>query len=113
MTLYEDLCEEDIRHLGGNVHGGDAMTFYPELWNWLVERFSVRSVVDIGCGEGHALVEFGKRGLRVVGIDGHRHNVIETANRGLICMLHDFTKGVPALDEEFDLGWCCEFVDHV
>lgn len=51
LTLYEDSGEEDDRHLGGNVHGGDAMTFYPDLWQWMVERFAVRSVMDIGCGK--------------------------------------------------------------
>lgn len=113
LTLHEGLSKEDDQHLGGNVHGGDAMTFYPELWKWMVEHFSVSSVLDIGCGEGNALVEFEKGGARAVGIDGHKSNVIETINKGLSCILHDFTKGIPPLDEVFDLGWCCEFVEHV
>lgn len=113
LTLAEVPPEEDEQHLGGNVPGGDALTFYPELWRWLVERFSVRTVLDIGCGEGHALAEFEKDGARAIGIEGHKANVSEAVNKGLKCILHDFTKGVAPLLEEFDLGWCCEFVEHV
>jgi len=113
LTLQEDSWEVEDGHLGGNVHGGDAMTFYPELWKWMRTLFSARSVLDIGCGEGHALVEFGKDGIRVIGIDGLRRNVIETTKKRIDCLLHDFTKGAPALEEEFDLGWSCEFVEHV
>jgi len=113
LTLQEESLEEEGGHLGGNIQGGDSMTLYPDLWKWMLKLFSVRSVLDIGCGEGHALAEFGKDGIRVMGIDGLRHNVIETINRGIDCLLHDFTKGSPALEEEFDLGWSCEFVEHV
>lgn len=113
LTLYDESCEEQYGHLGGNVPGGDAATFYPELWQWMLRRFAVRSVLDIGCGEGHALKQFGKDGIRVMGIDGLPRNVMETLDRGIDCLLHDFTKGPPSLDEEFDLGWSCEFVEHV
>jgi SAM-dependent methyltransferase len=113
LTLYESDGTEDDSHLGGNIHGGDADTFYPRLWAWLVTRFSVRSVLDVGCGEGHALAEFERLGARAVGIDGLRHNVIEATHKGLSCIEHDFTTGPPPIHEEFDLGWSCEFVEHV
>lgn len=112
LTLHEGL-EANDDHLGGNVHGGDPLTFYPELWQWLVQEFSVSSVLDIGCGEGHAMVEFDKYGVRTVGIDGLKANVVETLNKGLRCICHDFIKGKAPLYEDFDLGWCCEFVEHV
>ena len=33
--------------LGGNLHYGDANTFAPRLWRYLVERFGVSSVLDV------------------------------------------------------------------
>jgi SAM-dependent methyltransferase len=113
LALHEDLGESDPAHLGGNIHGGDPLTFYPRLWKWIAARFRVRTVLDIGCGEGHALAEFAKGGAEVLGIDGLKHNVAETSFKGIPCLLHDFTKGDPALDSDFDLCWCCEFVEHV
>jgi SAM-dependent methyltransferase len=98
-------------HLGGYVQGGDEATYYPDLWRWLVER-GVRSVMDIGCGDGVALKEFASLGCRVLGLEG-----IEQDDPDII--QHDFTLGpfIPAIaDEEpdrFDLVWCCEFVEHV
>ncbi len=62
-------------HLGGNVIGGDANTYYPELWRHLVSTFAAKSVLDVGCGEGNALEFFVSLGLRSVGMDGLADNV--------------------------------------
>ncbi len=113
LTLFEHGSAEDDAHLGGNIEGGDAATFYPGLWAWLVERFAVESVLDIGCGEGHALAEFARLGVRGVGVDGLRQNVVEARRKDVRCIHHDFTKGTAPLDDAFDLGWSCEFVEHL
>src|SRR6188474_373147 len=55
-------------HLGGNIIGGDRNTFYPALWSWLVRRFDISTVLDVGCGEGHAMAEFSALGCEVHGI---------------------------------------------
>ena len=99
-------------HLGGYCLGGDEATYYPDLWRWLVEERGVRSVIDVGCGEGHAFQFFeGLLGrLNVTGIDGipQEHPMIEQ---------HDYTTG-PYIpwgyeEEKADLVWSCEFVEHV
>ncbi|MGE3342320.1 MAG: class I SAM-dependent methyltransferase [Vicinamibacterales bacterium] len=100
-------------HLGGNIPGGDPQTFYPELWSWLVERLGVTSVLDVGCGEGHALAEFAQLGARVFGIDGYAPNIEVLRAAGVPHLQHDFTAGPPPLRQAFDLCWCCEFVEHV
>lgn len=101
-------------HLGGYVKGGDDATFYPDLWKWLVKDHGVRTVLDIGCGEGHSLKAFRELGCEVVGTDG-------IAQEDPDIHVVDYTKGppedlwaygaVPAT--EFDLGWCCEVVEHI
>lgn len=99
-------------HLGGYVPGGDPATYYPDLWRYLVETLEVRSVLDVGCGDGVALREFASLGCHVLGIDGigqEHPDIIE----------HDYATGpfLPAIHDEtpdeFDLVWSCEFVEHV
>lgn len=95
-------------HLGGYVVGGDDATYYPELWAWLVHSLNISSVLDVGCGEGHALQCFRNLGCTVLGIDG-----IPQPDPAI--MTHDFTEGIPPLKDMgfYDLVWCCEFVEHV
>lgn len=102
-------------HLGGYIPGGDSATWYPDLWRWLAEIEGVKSVVDIGCGDGQALDYFiDELGVDVLGIEG-------TFQSKLGIQQWDFTKGPynpPERDlfshlYDFDLVWCCEFVEHV
>lgn len=102
MTQF--YVEQERPHLGGYIPGGDPATYYPQLWYWLVKELGVQSMIDIGCGEGHALAYFRDLGCRVHGIDGVR-------NEGVYQW--DFTEGAPPPTGPFDLAWSCEFVEHV
>lgn len=97
------------RHLGGYIRGGDEATYYPELWRWLVEEYGVRSVIDVGCGEGHALNFFRDIGCRVAGVDG-------IAQGDPDIFEHDYASEkayFPPAPHPWDLTWSCEFVEHV
>jgi len=94
-------------HLGGYLQGGDPDTYYPAMWDWLIDTWEVKSVIDIGCGDGKgALNYFIGRGVRALGIDGmpalHPRKVT-----------HDFAESVFIPKDEFDLAWSAEFVEHV
>ncbi len=96
-------------HLGGYIRGGDPATYYEVLWTWLVNDYGVRSVIDVGCGEGHALKFFRDLGCAVIGIDG-------VAQEDPAIIQHDYTEAAWPLDvhvEHPDLVWSCEFVEHV
>lgn len=95
-------------HLGGYIPGGDPATFYPDLWSWLVKGpLAIKSVLDVGCGEGLAMQVFKSLGLdRVVGIEG-----VEQSNPDIVKW--DFTQGPVHLEGSFDLVWACEFVEHL
>lgn len=108
MSAVHFYTQDDKPHLGGYIVGGDPATWYPDLWRWLVEDYGVRSVVDVGCGEGHALRFFEDCGSKVLGIDGvaQSHKAVRT---------HDYANGPLHVEHigRFDLCWSCEFVEHV
>jgi SAM-dependent methyltransferase len=94
--------------LGGNVIGGDRRTYHPALWSFLISRFAVTSMLDVGCAEGHCVKYFADQGIHAVGFDGMRQNV-ERAITPIV--LHDL-RDAPYL-MPVDLLHCCEVVEHV
>jgi SAM-dependent methyltransferase len=100
------------RHLGGYIHGGDPGTWCPHLWSWVVKEFQIRSVLDIGCGEGHATKFFRDLGCDVVGVDGCAQAIHDSVIPDHV-VLHDFCEGAFVPERSFDLIWSCEFLEHV
>jgi SAM-dependent methyltransferase len=109
---YASLTEmeggPETPHLGGNVKEGDPYTFCPTVWAYVIERFCVRSVLDLGSGLGHAAEYFFRTGLRTVAIDGLAANV-QNAFYPTIC--HDLTNG--PVRTAVDLVHCQEVVEHI
>jgi SAM-dependent methyltransferase len=93
-------------HLGGYIVGGDPATWYPDLWRWLVDSLGVRSTLDVGCGEGHAVEFFRDLGCDVLGVEG----ILQDSP---LIVQHDYATGPYAPPRLFDLVWSCEFVEHV
>jgi SAM-dependent methyltransferase len=105
MSVVVDPQRPD---LGGNIRHGDANTFAPYLWRYLIRRFAIRSMLDVGCGEGHAVNFFWKEGVFAHGIDGLRSNV----ERAVVPIaLHDILEGPYMMP--VDLVWSCEVAEHI
>jgi len=93
-------------HLGGYTPGGDPATWYPRLWRTITRTENVGSVIDVGAGQGLAVEFFRMLGCDAVGVEGTPQE-----HDQLVC--HDYTAGPYDPGRDFDLGWCCEFVEHV
>lgn len=100
--------EKIEKHLGG--HFGRTHTD-AGLIEMARDILGCKSMLDIGCGPGEQVLEAVRLGLNAKGIDGdHR---VEREKPELF-ITHDFTKGpVKDLNTEFDMIWCCEFIEHV
>lgn len=102
-------------HLGGYIVGltdhGDPNTYATEIWDWMAEN-KIKSVIDVGCGQGFSTKYFFNKGLDVLGVEGgenaYNSSVIKDKT-----VLHDYTKGPFSPDRNYDAVWCCEFVEHV
>ena len=106
MSLIQD------GHLGGFIAGGDPDTFDPVVWQDLIKGFKPRNLIDIGCGEGHAIKWFVDNGVDGIGIEGSTKALENSPVKDRIT-IHDYTKGPYRVESSFDLAWSCEFVEHV
>ncbi len=77
--------------------------------DFIVQKYNIKSFVDIGCGPMGMVHTAQARGLEVVGIDGDPR--LKEAFPAL--KLHDYTKNCLKLDKTYDLGWSVEFLEHV
>jgi len=112
------LLIKDSGHLGGyqvaffNALCGDEGTWAPEIWNKIIKDYSIKSVVDIGCGLGFSTLYFKNRGLLSVGVEGAEGAIVNAVYKGKI-IKNDYIVSSALTDDKFDLCWCAEFVEHV
>lgn len=106
------MAVEILSHLGGNVPTEDGNCHMPDVWGFLMVKYNLQSVLDVGCGYGHAIKWFHDHGVqRTLGVDGDTNAVVGTVAPRV--MEHDFSLGPPPINENFDLAWSCEFLEHV
>jgi hypothetical protein len=102
------VIDRERPDLGGNLRHGDIHTWTPLLWRYFFERFGIRSMLDVGCGEGHAVLFFHRLGIPAHGIDGLDANV--RCARTPIA-LHDLLAGPYVMPVDF--VWSCEVAEHI
>lgn len=100
------MIKELPAHLGGHKNRTHLDI---GVLNYMINKFDIRSFLDIGCGPG-GMVNLAKElGLESLGIDGDF-----TVNRlGDNFIIHDYTQGPTSFEGNFDMAWSCEFVEHV
>ena len=102
---------EKEKYLGGYLVGGDKETFAVEVWDWMIDH-DMKSILDVGCGEGHSVKYFVDRGCEAIGIEGGINAISNSPVKSHI-IPHDYTKGPFIPNKTYDAIWCCEFVEHV
>lgn len=100
-------------HLGGCYEQGDANTTMVDVWGYLLVKYAPATVLDLGCGFGHALKWFRENGLcNIIGVEGWDEAIEKNLVRDAI-VKHDFSKGMAPIGTPVDLVWCAEFLEHV
>lgn len=107
--IPHSLAKTD-NNLGGNLYFGDTHTYSPKVMDFVMERFCVKSVLDVGSGRGYLphLIH-AKYHVPVIGVEGLPANV----EHALFPLVHwDLTKG-PFKTSPVDLVTCVEVVEHI
>ena len=100
--------DKDNPHVGGNVSVGDPYTFSPNVWDYLIKRFSLRSILDLGSGSGYSAHYFHSAGMQVTAVDG----LLENCNTAVYPTMHvDLT--TTRVKMKVDLVHCQEVVEHI
>lgn len=110
--VYTNCTVVEDGHLGGYILNGDRNGFCQNLFDELISFLKIRSMADIGCGEGHLTKYFIDKGIKAIGIDGSVKAINTLAFDKSNFILHDYTKA-PLIIPHTDLGISIEFVEHV
>mmetsp|Transcript_10124 Transcript_10124/g.11359 ORF Transcript_10124/g.11359 Transcript_10124/m.11359 type:complete len:413 (+) Transcript_10124:143-1381(+) len=103
----------DGKHLGGFTDI-DMMGISPAVWKYLVQHWTVQSILDVGCGRGTSTSWFYTHGLRTLCVEGS-HDAVEQSmipDKSLI-VEHDYSRGPWWPEQTFDAVWSVEFLEHV
>jgi hypothetical protein len=106
MSKY--VVNERAPHLGGNFSDGDPATWCPSAWKYIIDKFGIKSVLDVGGGRGWAAKWFTEQGLETTSIEGLEDNVVNAVYPSI---LHDLTTG--PFNKSVDFVNCIEVVEHI
>jgi hypothetical protein len=104
----ENVVDRSDPALGGNVAYGDPFTFAPAVWDYLMDRLAVTTMLDVGSGQGHCAAYWARKGRQVIAIDGLRANVARAIYPTILHDLRDRPLIAPV-----DLVHCQEVVEHI
>jgi SAM-dependent methyltransferase len=105
---YTEALDPDKPHLGGNFLELNPSTHSPSAWNYIIQKYNIKSVLDVGSGTGYAAKWFSEQGLKTTAIDGLEYNV---ANAVYPTLQVDLTEN--SHTEDVDLVNCVEVVEHI
>lgn len=104
----------DKKHLGGFTVFDD-MGVSPATWKYMIERYGVKSLLDVGCGRGISTLWFLKHGVDVLCAEGSHDAVMQSLlpDPENQIVEHDFSRGPWWPDKTYDAVWSVEFLEHV
>ena len=95
-------------HPGGSIEGGDEWLSEPDVWDYLIKD-GVKSVLDIGAGEGHAAKYFWDKDVEVTAID---NDAVAIKNAVHLVEQWDITEN-PLPGDKVDLIYMAEVLEHI
>lgn len=102
--------DEDNNNKGGNLFFGDPASFSPKVYDYVIKRFGIKSILDVGSGLGFIPKYISENyHIPVIGMEGLEFNV-QNAQYPLV--YHDLTSG-PFNCGSVDLVTCVEVVEHI
>ena len=105
------LVITDSNGLPGHLGGHQNETHVDEgALDYLIDKFDIKSYLDIGCGPGGMVELAHTKGLISSGVDGDFTLDRPDSTRYI---LHDYTTGPAPVEGLWDIGWSCEFLEHV
>jgi hypothetical protein len=100
-------------HLGGAyLECNDSNTFMPDVWQYLADKYKIKTMVDIGAGAAWNTEWWHSKGFHAVAIEGWPDAIAAIRMPMERVIVHDYTLG-PLPIPRTDLGWSSEFVEHV
>jgi 2-polyprenyl-3-methyl-5-hydroxy-6-metoxy-1,4-benzoquinol methylase len=106
IVIYEN-------NLGGCALNGDGATYYPRMWKYIIDRFCIKSILDIGCGAGHSLEFFQHHDIDILGVEGCQEAIDKNLVDKKYLIKHDYENNIYRPEKVFDFCWSAEFVEHV
>ena len=105
---YTEALDPNKPHLGGNFIELNPSTHCPNAWNYVINKYNIKSVLDVGSGSGYAAQWFSEQGVITTAIDGLEYNVQNAVYP---------TQQVDLTERPFcigvDLVNCIEVVEHI
>lgn len=105
---YTEALDPNKPHLGGNFLELNPSTYSPAVWQYIIQKYKIKSVLDVGSGTGYAAKWFHDNGLDSTAIDGLEFNVTNAVypTQQIDLTESSFVKNV-------DLVHCIEVVEHI
>lgn len=107
---YTEALDPNKPHLGGNFIEVNPSTYCPGVWNYIINKHNIKSVMDVGSGRGHAAKWFADKGLTTIAVDGLDDNIKNAVYPTALC---DLTESAYRPSMPIDLVNCIEVVEHI
>jgi len=90
----------------------DRCTFLPDVWEYLIDKYEIHSVLDVSAGAGWSTKWFSEQGIYALGVERWKDALQRNQCRANI-VEHDYSTGPFVPSMVLDLAWCAGFVDHI
>jgi predicted O-methyltransferase YrrM len=111
-ALHRRAEKSEAESLGALLDAPDTNTFLPDVWDYLIEKYQIHSVLDMGAGAGWSTKWFAQRGIYTLGVEDQQEALDKSQCRANI-VKHDYRSGPFVPSMLLDLAWCAGLVEQI